>query len=400
MPTVIHHFAIKILSVTTLLLLAACQQTPATSGQHIASGLLLQDSEFQSINIPVETEQQIFALPEAVVAQAKQQVLPYQYADERSLALLTFIFGSDGDPLEYVNNATLIASDTYAKKEANCLSLTILAYSLAQQLGFDAHFQDVDVPEYWITRSGNSMLNGHVNLMIYPNKIRSSAQHIVVLRGNGYLIDFDMVPQRARQQATRIPQQSIVAMFYNNKAADAMMAGDYDLAYHYLKAAINTAPQLAQNWNNLAVLYRKKDMLALAEQVYLHSLRLEPEHSNTMSNLAMLYELTGRQQEATALEQQVEKKRLNNPYYFIMQGNEALERQQADSAIKHFRRSLKLQPHVPEAYFGLARSYVLKQDLLQASHYLQAAKRHTDSAPERRRYQHKLDMLNAVAKQD
>lgn len=400
MPEFIYQPVIKFFSLSLLLLVAACQQLPAKQKLQLASDSLLQDSAFQSVAAPVESEQQIFALPETVVNQARQQVLPYQYADERSLALLTFIFGSDSDPLEYVNNATLIASDTYIQKEANCLSLTILAYSLAQQLGFDAHFQDVDVPEYWVTRSGNSMLNGHVNLMIFPEKNRSAAQHIVVLRGNGYLIDFDMVPQRAKQQAKRISQQSIVAMFYNNKAADAMMSGDYDLAYHYLKAAITTAPELAQNWNNLAVLYRKKQMLVLAEQVYLHSLALEPENSNTMSNLAMLYELTERYQEAAVLEDRVAKKRLSNPYYFIMQGNEALERQEADDAITYFRRSLKLQPHVPEAYFGLARSYVLKQDLLQASQYLQSAKRYTDSAPERRRYQHKLDMLNAVAKQD
>ncbi len=400
MPLFIHRPAIRILSIFLLLFLTACQQLPVTQEQQLAGLLLLQDNEFQPVTTPVESEAQIFALPQTVVEQARQQVLAYQYADERSLALLTFIFGSDGDPLEYVNNATLTATDTYEKKQANCLSLTILAYSLAQQLGFDAYFQDVDVPEYWVTRSGNSMLNGHVNLMIYPTKISSSVQQIVVLRNNGYLIDFDMAPQRAKQQAKRISEQTIVAMFYNNKAADAMMNHQYDLAYHYLKAAIAKAPQLAQNWNNLAVLYRKKELLTQAEQVYLYSLRLEPEHTNTMSNLAMLYELTGRAQEAAVLDAKVAKKRLSNPYFFIMQGNEALERHEADDAIKHFRRSLKLQPHVPEAYFGLARSYLLKQDLVKASGYLQTAKRYSDSATEQRRYQYKLDMLNAVAKQD
>lgn len=400
MSLFIQQPALKLLSAALMLVLSACQQLPATQDPLFASTLLLQDSEFKPVETKVETEEEIFALPPAVIALARQQVLPNEYADGRSLALLTFIFGNDNVPLEYVNSATLIASETYARKEANCLSLTILAYSLAQHLGFEAHFQDVEVPEYWVTRSGNSMLNGHVNLMIYPGKIRDAGQYVVLLRGNGYLIDFDMVPERARQQAKRISKQAIVAMFYNNKAADAIAIGDYDVAYHYLKAAVTTAPQLAQNWNNLAVLYRKKELLSLAEQVYLHSLQLEPEHTNTMSNLAMLYAMTGREQEAAVLEEKVEKKRRTNPYYFIMQGNEALEFQAADDAIQHFRRSLKLQPHVPEAYFGLARSYLLKQDLAKASYYLQAAKRYTDSATEQRRYQYKLDMLNAVARQD
>ncbi len=388
------------LSLLVSFFLSGCQQTPALSATTVNAENLLQDSAFQKLPLLVETEQQIFELPEEAVRQARQQVLSYTYAHERSLALLTFIFGDAAEPLEYVNNATLIASDTLQKKEANCLSLTILAYSLAQQLGFEAHFQDVDVPEYWITRSGNSMLNGHVNLMIYPNKNVLAGQHVMVFQGNGYLIDFDMVPQHARQQAKRISKQTIVAMFYNNKAGDAMMLGQYDLAYTYLKAGIAVAPELAQNWNNLAVLYRKKDMFAEAEQVYLHSLQLQPEHTNTMANLALLYQLTGRAEQAEELEIQVQRKRQLNPYYFIMLGNEALERQESDAAISHFRRSLRLQPHVPEAYFGLARSFILQQNLPEASRYLQAAKRHTDSGTDKKRYQFKLDMLNTVARQD
>ena len=388
------------LSMAVFFCLLGCQQTPIAPISKIKPETLLQDSEFQSLPVAIETEQQIFELPEDVVRKARQQVLPYTYAHERSLALLTFIFGDDGEPLEYVNNATLVAKDTLQKKEANCLSLTILAYSLAQQLGFDAHFQDVDVPEYWITRSGNSMLNGHVNLMIYPNKNVIATQNIMVFQGTGYLIDFDMVPQNSRQNAKRVPKQTIVAMFYNNKAGDAIMAEQYDLAYAYLKHAISVAPELPQNWNNLAVLYRKKQMFDVAEQVYLHSLELQPGHPNTMANLALLYTLTGRPELAAGLEEQVQRKRLTNPYYFIMLGNEALDRQDSKTAITHFHRSLRLQPHVPEAYFGLARSYILQQNLPEASRYLQAAKRHTDSGTDKRRYQFKLDMLNAIARQD
>lgn len=400
MPLSYPWFSALCLPLLVSFCLFGCKQTPNVSAVTVSAETLLRDNAFQNQPVSVETEQQIFELSDEAVSQARQQVLSYTYAHERSLALLTFIFGDAAEPLEYVNNATLIAKDTLQKKEANCLSLTILAYSLAQQLGFEAHFQDVDVPEYWITRSGNSMLNGHVNLMIYPNKNALASQNVMVFQGSGYLIDFDMVPQHARQQARRIPKQTIVAMFYNNKAGDAMMLGQYDVAYRYLKAAIAVAPQLAQNWNNLAVLYRKKDMFAEAEQVYLHSLQLQPEHTNTMANLALLYNLTGRADQAIELEKQVQRKRQLNPYYFIMLGNEALERQEADTAISHFRLSLRLQPHVPEAYFGLARGFILKQNLPEASRYLQAAKRHTDSGTDKRRYQFKLDMLNAIARQN
>jgi len=379
------------------LLLTACQATLDRQllSQHHSK--LLVDEQFSKPATDIETAEQIFAVPDDVVKELRQRVLMYGDAQDRSMALLTFIFNDGRDVLEYVNNATLIASDTLLKRQANCLSLTILAYSLANAIGFETQFQDVDVPEYWITRSGNSMLNGHVNLVINPvSKLRGLNN--ILYQQSSYLIDFDQVPSRTKVKTTVVNRNAIISMFYNNKAADAIVNKNYDVAYQYLKAAISIAPELSGNWNNLAVLYRYKELYAAAEQVYLHSLTLEPNHSNTMSNLALLYQFTGRHQQAAALESKIAKKRQSNPFYFVMLGNEAYELQDADTALRHYRQSLKLQPNTPEALFGMARAFLLKGDLTAASRYLQSAKKYVEPGAERRLYQSKLDLLNAIAK--
>lgn len=381
-----------------MLLLTGCQNSanqPLFS-QHDSS--LLVDAQFSEPKVEIETAEQIFAVPEDVVKELRQRVMMYGDAQDRSMALLSFIFNDGRDVLEYVNSATLIASDTLLKRQANCLSLTILAYSLANAIGFDTQFQDVDVPEYWITRSGSSMLNGHVNLVVNP-AAKLQGLNNVVYHQSSYLIDFDRVPSRTKLKTTEVSRNAIISMFYNNKAADAILSKNYDVAYQYLKAAIRIAPELSGNWNNLAVLYRHKQLFEAAEQVYMHSLALEPDHSNTMANLAMLYQLTGRQEQAAVLESKVARKRQVNPFYFVMLGNEAYELQDADTALRHYRHSLKLQPNTPEALFGMARAYLMKGDLTAASRYLQSAKKFVEPGPERRRYQYKLDQLNALAKQ-
>jgi len=380
------------------LLLSGCQNAVNRQLLSQYDNRLLFDDPFSAPAVDIETPEQIFAVPEDVVKDLRQQVMMYGDAQDRSKALLRYIFNDGDDVLEYVNSATLTANDTLIKRQANCLSLTILAYSLAKAIGFDTQFQDVDVPEYWITRAGNSMLNGHVNLVVNPDVKHRSISNIVY-RQSSYLIDFDRVPSRTKLKTTEVSRNAIVSMFYNNKAADAMLSKNYDVAYQYLKAAIMMAPELSGNWNNLAVLYRYKHLLEAAEQVYLHSLVLEPNHSNTMSNLAMLYQLTGRLEQAAALEYKVAKKRLVNPFYFVMLGNEAYELQDADAALDYYRQSLKLQPNTPEALFGMARVFLLKGDLSAASRYLQSAKKYVEPGPERRRYQTKLDLLNAIAKQ-
>lgn len=380
-----------------LTVLTGCQTHPKLHTVPVMTTQLWADQAFSAPSIQLETEQEIFAIPADTVSELRRQLQQHDDHYQRSMALVAYIFNDGRDELEYVNSATLVASDTLKRRQANCLSLTILAYSLAQSLGFEVEFQDVTIPEYWVSRSGSMLLNGHVNLVLLPTNKMFDMKDAIYAR-SGYLIDFDRVPARSRLKSTVIQRPTIVSMFYNNRAADALIAHNYDVAYLYLKQAIQLAPQQVANWNNLAVLYRHKRLFAQAEQVYRHSLQLEPDHSNTLANLAALYQLTDRPAEAALLEQRVEKKRLANPFYFVMLGNEAFERHEQDTAIAYFRKALKLQSNVPEALFGLAKSYLMKGDFASATRYLQAAKKHVGAGSERRLYQSKLDLLNAIAR--
>jgi Tfp pilus assembly protein PilF len=74
-----------------------------------------------------------------------------------------------------------------------------------------------------------------------------------------------------------LKKPQIIAMFYNNKAAQFMIEKDYDHAFAYLKAAILTDPNSSESWNNLAVLYRSVKHFDLAEDAYKLALQLDPE---------------------------------------------------------------------------------------------------------------------------
>lgn len=389
----------RLLLILTALSLSACQQLPQTAGA-VATEDLLNNQAFMPVNTQIETKEQIFALPEALIAEARQDVLAYAMPRDRSLALLKFIFREQQDPLQYVNNATLTALQTYEQREANCLSLTILSYSLARALGFRAQFQDVQIPEYWITRNGTSVLNGHVNLVVTPPYMQTLAKTFISADHN-FLIDFERAGgSRERLPVRKITENDIVALFYNNKAADAMLIQQFDLAYRYLQAAAEVSPGVAATWNNLAVLYRQRQMSDYAERAYLQSLKLEPEHPNTMANLAILYAAMGRYQEAALLDNKVQQTRLRNPYYFVMQGNEALSEQRLVDAELAFHRSIRLEPKMPEALFGLAKVAIMQHDYAAATSYLQRARLHAPAGADRRLYDHKIEMLNAVAQAD
>lgn len=388
----------RVIMIASVVALTGCQQTPSQSTQVVLDDLTHHPA-FMPVHQPIESREQIFALPDALIDQARREVSAFGDPKEQSLALLKFIFREQQDPLQYVNNATLTALQTYEQREANCLSLTILSYSLARALGFRVQFQDVQIPEYWITRNGTSVLNGHVNLVVTPPSSQAATKTFITSTNN-FLIDFERAGARERLPVRKIAESDIVALFYNNKAADAMLLQQFDLAYRYLQAAAAVEPAVAATWNNLAVLFRQRQMTAFAERAYVQSLALEPEHPNTMANLAILYEATGRQSAAASLFAKVEQTRLRNPYYFVMQGNEALSNNRLAEAESAFQHSIRLQAKMPEALFGLARVAILQHDYAAATSYLQRARLYAPAGPDRRLYDHKIEMLNAVAQTD
>ncbi len=348
------------------------------------------------IDKPIESMEEIFALPDSAKQDFRKTLQPSASAHAKTTTLLQFIFNSEHLPLQYVNSATLIASDTLMRRQANCLSLSILAFALAQEAGFTVEFQEVQIPEFWVTERGTSRLNGHVNLVLFPSPI-SHENGAVTYSDTRLIVDFD-ADYRTKSWPTKVLDKTIiVGMFYNNKAADLLAGAKYEEAYVYLKAAAEIAPDSAQTWSNLAVLFRQVGLNYKAEQSYLYSLKLDPYNTNTMANLALLYRLQGLEQKALPLESYVERQRKSNPYYFVMLGEEALSAQDAKIAKASFKQALALNPQLHNAMFGMAKAYLLEGNHAQALQYLQSAQLNSRLPYERSTYDAKLKMLQQVA---
>lgn len=156
-----------LLSIGLVMLLTACQQNNIPT---IVPGALLNDDLFKPVDVVIETPEQIFALPEQTKADIRQLTRSAFSARVKTDLLLNYLFEKKGSSLLYQNDATLTAAETLAARQANCLSLTILSYSLAQEMELQAEFRDIKIPEYWTRNNGQSLLNGHVNLSIVGGK--------------------------------------------------------------------------------------------------------------------------------------------------------------------------------------------------------------------------------------
>ena len=82
--------------------------------------------------------------------------------------LLDALRSKDGLHLEYDAAITRNATQAFAVRAGNCLSLVIMTAAFAKELGLTVRYQDVIVDEMW-SRIGNVYMSiGHVNLSLSP----------------------------------------------------------------------------------------------------------------------------------------------------------------------------------------------------------------------------------------
>ncbi|AWL13070.1 hypothetical protein HMF8227_02618 [Saliniradius amylolyticus] len=374
-----------------LVFLLGCETTNTHRYAEMDAGF--QDRFFEGYQeVAIETEEQVFAISPSMVRFIEQRRRYAESPKEQVQELVKGIFGRANMNLVYNSTANNTASQTFAQGQANCLSMTIMTYALADYAGMQVHFQQVEVPEFWERRDGVSLLNGHVNLRIYPG---DDSRYMYFSRP-GLEVDFDPSEYRDVFESEKISKQRVLAMFYNNKAADALVKDDYVTAYAYLKRALMTDPELPEGWVNLGVLYRYNHLLGEAEAAYHQALNLAPNHT-ALENLALLYQMTGRDEQAEVMLARIERQRQDNPYYHFLLGEIALDESHPKEAIDHYRDALKLDRNKHVFYFGLARAFAELGNMDATRRYLKKARQYADYQDEERRYDNKLNLLSRVS---
>ncbi|WP_088330556.1 tetratricopeptide repeat protein [Lacimicrobium sp. SS2-24] len=376
--------------VSVILLASGCASQPPQV--KIEPRTHLADEVFAGYQqIEVESQQQVFGLSADMQHFVDKQILRVDDPKARIRNLIKGIFDRSHMNLLYDSHANTTAEQTFENRIANCLSMSIMTFAMAEYAGMDVRFQDVAIPEFWTREQGYSMLNGHINLKILPR----NQHNTTYIRKGGMEVDFDPQGYRVKFPAAEVSQQMVLAMFYNNKAADYLVDENYPGAYAYLRAAALTSPQLSETWVNLGVLYRLNGMLDRAEQAYQQAIALNGSQT-AEENLAHLYNLTGRHQMAESILARIERKRLANPYYHYLLAEQEFERSHWREAIDHYRRAVALDKNKHEFYFGLAKTYYQLGDITATERYLRMAKRRSVFEQDEQRYQTKLSLLTRL----
>ena len=355
--------------------------------------LLYRDDLFITNNKQrIETEDQIFYLTPEIKTLIRNEVDTKKPFHSAVHELIDVIFSKEQIGLAYLNSASLTASETYLNKQANCLSLTILAYAIADELNISAKFQLIQVPEYWINNSGYNLLAGHVNVILSDNVQKELSGFIV--KPDTVTIDFDPYTRKKSFPTSNLNKKEVIAYFYTNKAAQAIINNEHSLAYAYLKEATSLSPKYSSAWGNLGVLYKFMGEYELAIASYERAITLKTNNYTAINNLSFAFDSVGRTNEAVVIRKKLHNARINNPYYHALLGNKAYSKLQFKKAESHFKQAILLDSSEHEFHFGLAKSFSAQNKLTLASKTLEKAIKVSPFYDVDQRYLAKLNFLN------
>jgi tetratricopeptide (TPR) repeat protein len=268
--------------------------------------------------------------------------------------------------------------------------LVIMTAALAKGLDLPVRFQSVTADETFGRTGDIQFIIGHVNVSLGDRTAEVGGHP-------SDLLTVDFIPtQGAGRFSTRpIGEEMVVAMFMNNRSAEALAAGRLDDAYWWARAAIQRDPKFASPYNTLGVIYWRHGNLAEAERALSHALDRDPNNTHAMSNLVSVLDAMGRKDDAATLARRLAELDPHPPFSYFMSGMNALRERNFAVARDMFAKEVDRAPYYHEFHFWLAQSYLALGQVAEAKKQLALALEYSENGRDRALYAAKLARMKS-----
>ena len=380
-------------------LLASCAITPEAPPDTQTRARFFDDARFAPASERISAAQ-VFALSDDMRRYVDKEIVPRTKLRGRQLALVDALYTKGDLKLEYDSAMTRNASEAFAARSGNCLSLVIMTAAFAKALDLPLEYQKVFVDDAW-ARAGNMYLAiGHVNLVLGKRRAEEMTYTQRLgkkpIESEGLIIDF-LPPEDMRSVRTRgIGEDIVVAMYMNNRAVEALARGRIDDAYWFAREAVWQSPGYLVAYNTLGAVYHRHGDFAQAEAVLRFVVDREPANTQAMANLVRVLADAGKTEESQRLAAALARVEPEPPFAFFNRGMAAMRAGDLHAAKASFERELARSPDYHEFHFWLAVAHVGLGETTEARKHLAIAVRNSTNRSDHDLYAAKLDRLNAV----
>ncbi len=376
---------IQALAVAGAALLAGCAAPPPA-----LPGALLQDQHFAPPSVTIDAGE-VFALSDAMRRYLNSDISRSLRTKGLRQGLVEALYTPGELRLEYDTALTRNAAQAFEARSGNCLSLLIMTAALARELQVPVQFNQVEVDASWSRSADLYFWSGHVNLNL--GNRRSAVRS---WQPSEQITTIDFLPPEALrgQRVQRLSEATIIAMFMNNRAAEALVDSNPNDAYWWVRESLRQDPAFVAAYNTLGVVYLRRGLLPQAEAALRRAYEAEPANTRVIANLAQTLTRLGQAPQAHQLELRLAELEPVAPFHSMTLGLAALQRGDALAARALFERELAHAAFNPDLHFWLAVTSARLDDLPAARRHLALAVSNSQSHGQRAIYAAKLDRLN------
>jgi len=202
--------------------MAACSSTP----QQVMTQPLLHDEFFTAPAQPIDARD-VFALDDAMRSYLRDNGKGALFFHNRAEWLVQALYKRGELKIEYDAAATRNAAQAFDARAGNCLSLVLMTAALAKELGLQVEYNSAFTEETWSRQGALLLRSGHINITLGKRMIdRPRGQDSRV-----WTIDFLPAGELQGLRVKPIEEATVVAMFMNNRAAEALARDEAEQAY-------------------------------------------------------------------------------------------------------------------------------------------------------------------------
>jgi tetratricopeptide (TPR) repeat protein len=371
----------RVLVLLLISLLSACASAPVAD-----SSALFDDADFAPQAEVIDGDAVLAPSPRMLDFIASD-IAPAQRRKGAREALVAALYKGQREPwLGYDATFTRTAAEAFESRSGNCLSLVLMTSSFARQLGVEVRYQLVFSQQSWRRDEELSYLNQHVNLVLLHPPAKDQM-----------VVDFAPPPEEDSKSLRFrvVGEDTIVAMFMNNRAVELLARHEFDRAYWWARAAIRRDGGYLDAVNTLAVLYRSRNRPDEAERLLDFLLAIEPDNIVALENLESVLRETGRDGEADRLALRVKQLRPVPPFRSYDAGMVALGEGRYAQARDLFEKEIRRDARYDKFHAALALAWYGLGELEKAQAQMEIAVRNAATAADRELYSRMLDKLRA-----
>ncbi|MEO8154270.1 MAG: tetratricopeptide repeat protein [Rhizobacter sp.] len=373
------------------MLLTACE-TPPPSPPQVQ---FFHDELFAAPPQPISADN-IFALSEGMKHYVDVEIASQLRSKGQQKGLFDALYSKQQLKLEYEADRTRNAAEAFEARSGNCLSLLIMTAALAKHLNMPVTYQSVYNEDTWTLTQGTYFTSSHVNLTLGKRRISSVTSSD---KWDTWTIDFLPPDDTNGQHVRSISEDTIIAMYMNNRAAETMAAGQLDTAYWWARKALEHTPDFLSTYNTLGLIYLRHGQPLLAEAVLGHLLQRDPRSTVAMSNMVRVLQTLGRTEAAKDMARKLARVDPEPPFHFFEQGQAAMAAGDFPAARNWFAKEVARAPYQPEFHFWLAVADFRLGEMEEARKHLTIAMQNSTRRSDQQLYAAKLDYLKHLGMQ-